>query len=321
MLPAATVDANGRYAEAEPMGPLVSQFAFEQVDGQWRISAAPDGIVLTGSSFEQTFTPYSLYFFDPTFGYLVPDLRWFPSPSLARRIVTALLVGPAEWLAPGVVTEFPNGTRLGPDGVRIEGNQVIVDLSPEAGQADDERLQRMQLQLQQSLAEVTSVTSLSISINQVDVLVPDSGQPDPSAEPAVDSRTPLMREGEFGYYDLGDMVPIEGISPAVSDLGATSVALSNSGQYAALGAPAGVYAVGAAGQPLLVDTRPGLVAPGLDNLEFIWSAQTSSPSTLIAIDQAGTQHPIAAQWPTEGTVQALEVSRDGARHRHPHRER
>ncbi|WP_166879231.1 LpqB family beta-propeller domain-containing protein [Salinibacterium sp. ZJ450] len=313
VLPAATVDAHGRYAQSETMGPQVMQFSFAQVDGQWRISAAPDGVVLTGSAFEQIFKPYSVYYFDPTFSYLVPDLRWFPTPSLARRIVVALLAGPTEWLAPGVVTEFPNGTSIGPDGVRIEANRVIVDLSAEAGEADDERLQRMQLQLQHSLREVTSVTSLSLSINQVDVVVPEIVPPGPAAEPDVDSRTLLSRDGEFGFYERGEIVPIEGISAAAASLGATSVTLDHSERYAAIGTPAGVYAATATGLPVLVDARPGLTDPAIDGQEMIWSAQTGSAASLITIDLAGTQHPIASQLPADASVHAIEVSRDGTR--------
>ncbi|MET1043760.1 MAG: LpqB family beta-propeller domain-containing protein [Microbacteriaceae bacterium] len=313
VLPAATVDSHGRYLPSESLGPQVMQFSFEQENGQWRISEAPDGVVLTGSAFEQIFKPYSVYYFDPTFAYLVPDLRWFPTPSLARRIVEALLAGPTEWLAPGVVTEFPNGTQLGPDGVRIEANRVIVDLSAEAGEADDERLQRMQLQLQHSLNEVTSVTSLSLSINQVDVVVPEIMPPGPVAQPEVDGRTLLSRDDEFGFYERGEIVPLEGISAAAASLGATSVALSHTERYAAVGTPAGVYAATAASLPVLVDARPGLVEPAIDDQEMIWSAQEASAASLTTYDLAGTPHPIASQLPADAALHAIEVSRDGTR--------
>ncbi|WP_157155384.1 LpqB family beta-propeller domain-containing protein [Diaminobutyricimonas sp. LJ205] len=313
VVPVATVDSNGRYVAAEASGPATMQFTFEQVGGQWRISEAPDGIVLTGSSFEQIFNPYSVYFFNPTFSTMVPDLRWFPTPLLARRIVAALLAGPSEWLAPGVVTECPNGTTLGPDGVRQDGNRVVVDLSAEAAESDTERLQRMKLQLTHSLADVTSVTSIGISINQGEVAIPETTNAGPVVEPEVDSRVLLRNADGFGHYRRGEIEPIAGISGQVQDLAATEVSLSRNEQYAAVQAPGGVYAVQVGGEPLLVDARPGLIAPSVDDLEFVWSVPALNPAGLIATDLAGTPHPIGSGLPASGRMLAIEVSRDGAR--------
>lgn len=313
VVPVATVDAHGRFQISEASGPVTMPFTFEQVDGQWRISEAPDGIVLTGSSFEQIFSPYSIYFFNPTFSAMVPDLRWFPAPSLARRIVAALLAGPSEWLAPGVVTEFPNGTQLGPDGVRVESNRVIVDLSAEAAESDTDRLQRMKLQLTHSLSEVTSVTSLGISINQGEVAIPEPATPGPVVEPEVDSRVLLRNADGFGHYRRGEIEPIDGISGQVLQLDATAVSLSGNERYAAVQAPGGVYAVQAGGDPVLVDSRPGLIAPAVDDLEFVWSVPASNPTGLLAIELSGTQHAIASGLPAAGRMLSVEVSRDGAR--------
>jgi hypothetical protein len=313
VVPVATVDAYGRYVVAEASGPATMQFSFEQVSGQWRISESPDGIVLTGSSFEQIFSPYSVYFFDPTFHSMVPDLRWFPTPSLARRIVDALLAGPSEWLAPGVVTEFPNGTKLGPDGVRQEGNRVIVDLSAEAAESDTDRLQRMRLQLTRSLADVTAVTSIGISINQGELAIPESTTTGPPAEPEVDGRVLVRNADGFGHYRRGEIEPIPGISGQVLDLKASAVSLSGNERYAAVQATGGVYAVQVGGDPLLVDARPGLIEPAVDDLEFIWSVPAANPAGLIATDLTGTQHPITSALPAAGRVRAMEISRDGAR--------
>ena len=54
-------------------------YSFVQENGEWRISGGPDGIVLSQSSFSVVFTERALYFFDPTYTYLIPDVRWFAS--------------------------------------------------------------------------------------------------------------------------------------------------------------------------------------------------------------------------------------------------
>ncbi len=50
----AWVDARGRYTETLPSEQRLA-YSFQQVDGEWRISAAPPGIVLTVNSFDAVF--------------------------------------------------------------------------------------------------------------------------------------------------------------------------------------------------------------------------------------------------------------------------
>jgi hypothetical protein len=116
--PVAEVNASGEYRELDSSKPTPLRYSFAKVDGQWRISGAPDGIVIDETTFSYVFSPQALYFFDPSFTYLVPDLRWFPRGATApTRIVKALLAGPASWLAQAVSTAFPDGTELTADAV------------------------------------------------------------------------------------------------------------------------------------------------------------------------------------------------------------
>ncbi|WP_353988382.1 GerMN domain-containing protein [Ruicaihuangia caeni] len=315
VVPQATVDAWGRYTESESTGPQLMQFTFERVRGEWRISDAPDGTVLTASAFPLIFKPYTLQFFDPTFRFLVPDERWFPSTalsSLSRRIAEALLEGPSEWLAAAVVTEFPNGTRLGPDGVRIESNRAIVDLSAEATEADADRLQRMHQQLQASLADVTSVTSVALSVNQTEVVLPEMNGQQAVAEPEVDPRSVVLTEDGFGYLQQGELAPLPGLSEQVTQLRPDAISFSSALGLAAVRTPAGVYAVQSGGSRL-IDERPELVAPALDSLGFVWSAQARDPSSLVAIGSDGVQHPLASPLPARGVLRGMEVARDDTR--------
>ncbi|MBC7591444.1 MAG: hypothetical protein H7226_10430, partial [Salinibacterium sp.] len=58
---AAFVDAQGRYSEPQAAAQTL-RFGFTQEDGQWRISDAPPGVVLSSSSFNRVFAEQSLYF-------------------------------------------------------------------------------------------------------------------------------------------------------------------------------------------------------------------------------------------------------------------
>ncbi len=109
----ATVDQDGEYTQAVRPTTSTLTFQFVRQDGQWRIAYAPDGIILTPVSFESVFQEHALYFFDPTYQFLVPDERWFLArSSTSTRIASALLAGPADWLKGAVVSAFPEGTQL-----------------------------------------------------------------------------------------------------------------------------------------------------------------------------------------------------------------
>lgn len=120
IVPRATVDSLGVYSERSGEGQAKLDYSFTKVDGEWRITSAPDGIVLEQSLFETVFDEHALQFFDPQWSTFVPDLRWFPSgSSTATRVVTALLDGPSAWLAQSVTTAFPDGTKLARSSVPV----------------------------------------------------------------------------------------------------------------------------------------------------------------------------------------------------------
>ena len=78
--------------ESNSDSPIAQPYKFQKVGGQWRISNAPDGTMIDATSFGNVFSAHTLYFFDPSGDYLVPDQRWFPSgASTPTRVVKALL--------------------------------------------------------------------------------------------------------------------------------------------------------------------------------------------------------------------------------------
>jgi hypothetical protein len=65
-------------------------------------------------------------------------------------------------------------------------------------------------------------------------------------------------------------------------------------------------------EPLLLDSRPGLIAPSLDPSGFTWTVPADAPGSLLAIAPDATQFAVPGL-PTEGRIVSFEVSRDGAR--------
>ena len=313
VVPVADVSGTGEYSEIDAVARVPLRYQFEQIDGQWRISQAPNGTLLDLNTFTDVFSAQKLYFYDPTFTYLVPDLRWYPRGATApTRIVKGVLAGPSSWLDGAVSTAFPQGTELTADAVLVVGNDAKVDLNAEALNADRVTLQRMRAQLVSSLPAGTTVT---VTINQNSQDIGDLGAAAPIINPRVDARALVLRDGEFGFLAATGqtITPIDGISDAVALLNPSAVALSNKQTLAAALAPEGVYAVRMGNTPVVIDGRSGLIAPAVDNFGYVWTAQAASPSTLTVTNTSGDVSTVPTPWSEASAISSMQVSRDGTR--------
>lgn len=63
----------------------------------------------------------------------------------------------------------------------------------------------------------------------------------------------------------------------------------------------------------MVDSRSGLINPGVDPFGFIWSVPRDQPSALTAFSVSGQQSIVADAWPAASEVVAMAISRDGTR--------
>ena len=312
--PVASLTAGGQYAASESRAAIPLPYRLEQVDGQWRISEAPPGVVIDEANFASVFRKHALYFFDPGYRYLVPDLRWFAGrDSVQTSIVKALLTGPAEWLDPGVVSAFPDGVRLDPDAVPVDGTVASVDLS---GAAFDDLLtvQRMQEQLDESLVgKVRNVTTVTLLLNGLEQDVPDlPGQV--VVNPRVAQRPVVYDGASFGYLATSGegIEPIPGLSAEVEELAPTGAALGPDAESAAVRSAAGVSLVVAGEAAVLLDPRADLVVPAMDGAGYVWSVPRASPDQLVAFAPDGTDLPLDVPW-GGSSIAAIEVSRDSTR--------
>jgi hypothetical protein len=311
--PAASLRDNGQYEEPESRTPIPLDYRFEQVEGEWRISIAPTGILIDQVSFAQVFREYTLYFFDPTHRYLVPDVRWYAGRDSAQTsIVQALLAGPAEWLAPGVVSAFPEGVELDPAAVPVAGGVASVSL---AGAAFDDlpTVQRMEAQLDASLIGVRNIDSVDLTLNGVDPDAPPLANP-PVKNPRVDPRTVVFDGETFGYLATsGEGIdPIAGLSDQVVALTPTGSALGLGAESAAVRSAQGVWLVRSGEEAALLDPRQNLVVPAIDGEDVVWSVPADAPDQLVWFAPDGTSEQVAVPW-SGSSVAAIEVSRDSTR--------
>jgi hypothetical protein len=311
--PVAEVNAQGEYHELDASTSSSLSYSFRQIDGQWRISNAPNGIVIDESTFSYVFSAQALYFYDPSFSYLVPDLRWFPRGATApTRIVKAVLAGPSAWLQGGVVTAFPEGTELTADAVQVVARDAKIDLNGEALNADGITMQRMKYQLATSLPTGITVT---ITVNQNSQDIRDFGPAAPAVNPRVDARALILRGGQFGFLAAtgSSLSPIPGISESLVALNPHAVTLSARQTVAAALTDLGVFGVHVGDGPKLLDPRAGLIAPSVDNFGYIWSVPANRPGELVVYSTAGVAIPVPTPWQEFTGIQALKVSRDGTR--------
>lgn len=307
----ATVDATGVYRlTATESSSLSLDFTFAKVDGQWRITSAPDGVVIDGPKFPDVFKAYPLRFFDPSWKTLVSDLRWFPArSSTATRVVKALLDGPSPVLVGAVSTAFPEGVRLLSESVPVTDNIAEIDLTSETEALDPTTLTRINTQLTESLNTVNLVDSVRFSVNGI---IQDSATASVRT-PRTDTRALTLTDGAFGYLSTGvgvDRLP--GLSAAMEELRATGATMSSDGSLIAALSPRGLSAVRISGVTRL-DARPGLVIPTIDSAGNIWSVPGRQPSSLRVYSSTGEYSLVTTSWPSAERIASLAISRDGTR--------
>ncbi|KAA0961368.1 hypothetical protein FQ142_11100 [Microbacterium sp. ANT_H45B] len=309
----ASVDATGAYSES--FGASNSAFVVVFDDGQWRISEAPDGVVIDESRFSRVYDDFALQYYDQTWERLVPDVRWFPRRATVATTIAQSLIGgaPSPWLDPAVQSAFPQGVQLARDAVPIDSDQVAdVALNREALSLDPKTLARMRTQLQSTFA------AAGVQISQVRFTVDgrtlEAGVVKLVEDPA-DTGSIVLRDGEFGTLVGSEITPIAGVTEEIlavtQPISAIDVALD--GTRAAVKLADGHVYLAGEGQFDELDERANLVRPSMDPYGYTWSVPSNAPAALQAIGSEVAPNAISGAWPDASSVSAIRVSVDGAR--------
>lgn len=85
-----------------------SEITMRKENGEWRIDALPDGVIIERNDLRNRYTPHDLYYFDPSGQVLVSDRRWIfnDTQSLDTIMMSLLVSGPSSTIAPGVVNQL-----------------------------------------------------------------------------------------------------------------------------------------------------------------------------------------------------------------------
>ena len=292
-----------------------------EVDGQWRIDQVPDGTVLESAQFRAIFAAQALYFYDQTFSYAVPDVRWFVNrPGTTSAMVSALLDGPAPYHAGAVLSAFPPGAELSRQSVPVSSGTAKVDLSATSVEGTDTATRRRMLeQITLTLDGLSTVNDVDLTVDQSELDVGESSPDFSSAtvDPGSGSTQVAVADGELVYFEGTSVLPIGGV-PSVGALQPISPAMNLDGtQFAFLNQDRTELYEATTDQQLRLMTRgTGLTRPSIDPEGWVWTVDQSGTSQVVAL-RAGSggndRRELSAEWLGDRQVNALRISRDGTR--------
>jgi hypothetical protein len=320
-----SVDADG-VATQMPEGTKESiPVTLVQVDGEWRISKIPDGTAIPEETFRVIYGAYPIYFYDPSFTYAVPDVRWFIKKKTVKSMTSALLGGPAPYLKGAVVSAFPSGMKLARESVPVVSGAAQVDLSAkELTEASTEDRLRMQTQLALTFRSQPDVINVELRANQDLVRVEDNG----SVLPPVQNRNAPARQiavsnNELVRYENNRISPLPDMQ-SVAALKPRSPAESPVSQSVAFlnGSRSTLYSM-VPGQPArALTTRATLTHPSFSLHDWVWSAGpgaqgvtelTAFRPTGVAAGATVPSVTLTPSWLAGRSVKDFRVSREGVR--------
>ena len=313
---AASVDEFGRYLATTAATPQELRFELAKEGDEWRISDAPDGIVLTEPAFSEAFAAYRLYYFSRGYRELVADVRWFASRGeVSTKIVRSLLAEPSFWLDQGATaTAFPEGTQLALTPIPVSDGVARVDLTTSVLGATEVTRQRMLTQLNASLSQVQGISSATMSINQNELVIAPLGDDGPTLASGRDGRLVVLLGRRFGYLQAGQVERIEGLSDQVANLQPKSVFYSDAFDQALVVRSDGLWKVPQGAQAALLDDRPDLVRPIVDSCGFVWSSVAPSTPDMVRIySTSESVSSLALELGQDSRLVSFELARDDTR--------
>lgn len=314
----ATVDAGGTMTLSEPGGKAEVQFELERVNGQWRISSAPTGVILDRPTFTAVWVPRSVYFWSPD-DRAVAETRWVLNRStMPTQIVRKVLEGPSEAMAEALSTAVPQGTTLTSGSVPVVDGTAEVDLSAELLEADDQTVKQIAQQLASSLQGLPGVTSYQLKVHG-SILARGAVPVSSEAGSTVQQMVLVQQGGVFGRAHSGSVTALE-MSDRIVRLEPLAVTAANDRSMFLVLREQGVYVVREEGT-VSIDQRWGLLEPSLDPLGFAWIVHPDVPSevTVVVLGAEGsarrapTSFELAVPWLEGRSVVAVRVSAGGNR--------
>lgn len=170
------LDDRGVWRGALAASQAILDFELTRAEGEWRISSAPDALVVEEDWFLTHFARSNLYYVEPTGRTLVPEPIFAPKgASYATTLVSSLLSGPGEEER-GVIRSALPAAADEPRSVDVRDGVAEVDLAGDLGDFSSEDLQLMGAQLAWTLRQDASVERIRLTIDGEPVVLPGYGE-------------------------------------------------------------------------------------------------------------------------------------------------
>jgi hypothetical protein len=173
-----TISDLGRYQSSDPGAQISKSFDLEKdAAGQWRISKASDGILLSSGDVDRSFRSFPIYFFNTDLTSLITDNLLVPvsNSGAATSLVRSLLEGPSPYLSPVATSAFPVGTTLTYGSVPVTNGIAQVDFSNEILGANEVTRRALSAQLIWTLSTLANVSAVQISVSGQPFALADLG--------------------------------------------------------------------------------------------------------------------------------------------------
>ena len=309
------VDSSGVYSSTKSGTQSTLEFSLRQENGEWRISSAPNGLLITQTEFQTIFLNYSLQFFTSDYSYLVPDSRWFlRSSSTPTALMNELLSGPAPYLSSAVITSIPDGAKLSDSNVvTIENGVAHVALGPQSPAPSDREKGMIRQQISATLQVIPSISSIELTIGGQAVSA--SLQPKTDTSVQVDGPPVVLADNHLSRVsgttvakveNSPDLEKAKASDPAVSLDDSLYVYLQDDGKELMRLKSDAVDATA-----ILKGEK--LVRPSIDRFNTTWTGEADNDGELKAVGRDGEVYTVGADFLAGRQLVDVEVSRDGTR--------
>lgn len=218
------ISDRSQYVQSPPASLMEVEFELQKDGADWRISRAPQGLLLSRAAVERSFREFNTYYVARPGGILAPNSILFQSskPDIVSDLVKELVAGPSRWLAPSVINAFPVGTTV--RSVTVTDGVAFVDLSSQVQDADGVARQQLSAQVVWTLRQIASIRAVTIASEGQPLAIP--GVPNPVPRTAWADYDPDGLAGAVNYYLIrgGRVYSVDTANTATQVPGAPGIA-------------------------------------------------------------------------------------------------
>jgi hypothetical protein len=303
----ASVDTRGVYSEIRVPAATSVTFDLVQVEGQWRIDALEDGLLISSPVFTSTYHRTEVMFPTADGRYWVPDVRWFPQQTWRTNAVAALLEGPQDHLADVVTSPVPAGTALAVDSVTVgvdDTYQVILTDHILAASRQERGLLATQIHatLNDGEGALRDVTLMDRGGAIPVTYTSGPGTASTEGNAVVISADEVWQVRE---HELEPLYP----GLILSDLDPTALAVGR-GIEPAIVVRDGTDRIVRITDGVVLYEGTDLASPAVDRYGAMWTA--SANNAVVAVDVTGQEHRVAAPWLAGYSVATIRIAPNGA---------